>query len=152
MQRYARRVSDAAPLHPDASPGLLLWRVTLRWKREITAALAPLDLTHAQFVLLASAWWLGTHAEEPPTQRVLADHAATDPMMTSQVLRALEQRGLVDRMPDPRDARARRIIVTERGAELAPRAIAAVEAADAAFFSAADRADVLAVLHRLDSA
>ena len=46
------------PLDPQNSPGFLLWHVTLRWQRDIAAALAPLDLTHVQFVLLASTWWL----------------------------------------------------------------------------------------------
>src|SRR3954453_8138901 len=41
------------------SPGFLLWRVTQRWQRSIVAALRPLDLTHAQFVLLMSTAWLG---------------------------------------------------------------------------------------------
>lgn len=44
------------PDGPATSPGFLLWHVTLRWQRAITAALRPLDLTHVQFVLLASAW------------------------------------------------------------------------------------------------
>jgi hypothetical protein len=43
------------PLAPDKSPGFLLWQVTLRWQRKVTIALAPLDLTHVQFVLLATA-------------------------------------------------------------------------------------------------
>jgi hypothetical protein len=48
------------PLDPEDSPGFLLWHVTLRWQREIAAALAPLGLTHVQFVLLAAAWWLNS--------------------------------------------------------------------------------------------
>jgi hypothetical protein len=40
--------------HRAGSPGLLLWRATLRWQRRIVAALKPLGLTHVQFVLLAS--------------------------------------------------------------------------------------------------
>ena len=33
------------PIDPNDSPGFLLWHVTLRWQRDIAAALAPLDLT-----------------------------------------------------------------------------------------------------------
>jgi hypothetical protein len=33
------------------------------WQREITAALAPLGLTHVQFVLLAAAWWLNSRGD-----------------------------------------------------------------------------------------
>jgi DNA-binding MarR family transcriptional regulator len=128
---------------------LLLWRVTLRWKREIVAALAPLELTHAQFVLLASSWWLG-RGGELPSQRAVAEQAATDPMMTSQVLRALEKRGLVTREVDPTDARSRLIAVTPEGAALAPRAIQVVETVDSAFFDGVPTPELLRTLTALD--
>ena len=86
-----------------------------------------------QFVLLASLWWLEEH-DEPPTQARLAEHAGTDAMMTSQVLRRLEARGLLDRRPDPGDARARRLALTAAGSGLTARALADVEAADEAYF------------------
>jgi DNA-binding MarR family transcriptional regulator len=143
-------VSEGAALKPGDSLGLLLWRATLRWQRAITAALKPLDLTHVQFVLLASSWWLTSVAGETPSQRRVAEHAGTDPMMTSQVLRALEAKGLIGRAPHPDDSRARALSVTRRGAALARRAVKVVEAADAEFFAAAgDQAAVLTVLRRL---
>lgn len=120
-------------LDPGSSPGFLLWHATLRWQRVMAAALAPLDLTHVQFVLLACAWWLGRE-QNPPNQLALAAQAGTDVKMTSAVLATLERKGLISREPDPADARAKRISVTARGADLAPRAIEAVEAADAEFF------------------
>jgi DNA-binding MarR family transcriptional regulator len=124
-------------LHPEHSPGLLLWRTTLRWQREIRRALKPLGLTHVQFVLLTSTWWLDHEAGTPPTQRDLAEHAAIDPMMTSQVLRAVEARGFITRERDAMDSRAFRIRITDAGAELARRAVTIVERTDAAFFAAA---------------
>jgi len=128
----------------------LLWRITLRWQRVMVGALRPLGLTHVQFVLLASVWWLTVVAAERPTQRRLAEHAGTDPMMTSQVLRSLESDGLVTRTIDPADSRARLLAATPRGAALAQAAIAVVEAADASFFAAAnDRAALLRTLHTL---
>jgi len=86
------------------SPGLLLWRVTNAWQAAQRAALHTFDLTHVQFVLLASLTFLGGTYDAaamgldsdggPVTQRDLANHAAhTDPMMTSQVLRALANHG-----------------------------------------------------------
>ena len=114
-----------------------MWRVTLRWQRRIATALRPLELTHVQFVLLAAVWWLSDQAAVPsqlPSQRQVADHAATDVMMTSQVLRALEIRGLVTRALDPADGRVKRLTVTAAGRRLAERAVAVVEAADAEFF------------------
>jgi DNA-binding MarR family transcriptional regulator len=118
------------------SPGLLLWQVTNRWQAAQRAVLKPYGLTHVQFVLLAALTWLG--ADGPVTQKALAGHAATDPMMTSQVLRALETQGLVERRPHPQDGRARALAVTAEGRELANRAVTAVEACDAEFFAALD--------------
>ncbi|MEU9944781.1 MarR family winged helix-turn-helix transcriptional regulator [Streptomyces lavendulae] len=135
-------------LRPADSPGFLLWHATLRWQRDIAAALAPIGLTHVQFVLLACAWWLNGRGEHP-NQLALARQAGTDVKMTSQVLRALEQKGLVEREVDPADTRAKRLRVTEAGAALAPRAIAAVEAADAEFFRAVPLDEVLPLLRRL---
>ena len=71
-------------------------------------------------------------------------------MMTSQVLRVLEARGLVTRAADPDDSRARRLAVTAAGAGLAGEAIRVVEAADAEFFApAGEREAVLRLLRRL---
>ena len=117
----------------DESPGLVLWQVTNRWQAAQRAALKPFGLTHVQFVLLASLTWL--QEDGPITQKRLAGHAATDPMMTSQVLRALEARGLVERAAHPDDGRAWAVSATPEGRALANRAVVAVEACDDAFFA-----------------
>jgi DNA-binding MarR family transcriptional regulator len=135
------------PEGPAASPGFLLWHLTLAWQRAVTAVLEPLGLTHVQFVLLACAWWLGTHGQVP-NQLQLARQAGTDVKMTSQVLRRLEAKGLLDRQVDPDDTRARRLRLTAAGDRLARRAIAAVEEADARFFGA-EAAEATALLQRL---
>lgn len=124
-----------ATTHADAaeSTGLLMWQVTNRWQAAQRAALRPFDLTHVQFVLLASLTWLST--EGVVTQKRLAEHAATDPMMTSQVVRTLASRDLVRREAHPDDGRAVSLAVTEKGAALANRAIVVVEACDEAFFA-----------------
>ena len=125
--RLRSEFSDA-----DDSPGLMLWRVSNTWQAAQRAALQPFGLTHVQFVLLASLTWL--RSDTPVTQRDLADHAHTDPMMTSQVLRTLETKGLIRRVSHPTDARARSLTVTREGASLANAANAAVEAVDRTFF------------------
>jgi DNA-binding MarR family transcriptional regulator len=135
-------------LTPQTSPGFLLWKTTLAWQRQVTAALAPLDLTHVQFVLLACAWWLGSQGEQPSQAR-LAEQAGTDVKMTSQVVRTLERKGLLERAVDPSDSRARRLAPTARGAALAPRAIQAVEEVDRRFFASVQSADAVALLSRL---
>jgi DNA-binding MarR family transcriptional regulator len=133
---------------PSESPGLLLWRTTMRWQRVMTAALGPLELTHVQFVLLASAMWLGRNGE-PPNQVQLAAQAGTEVKMTSDVVARLEAKGLIARETDARDSRAKVIRITAAGAAAAQRAIVAVEAADAAFFKPVDEAQLVGLLRQL---
>ncbi len=136
------------PLHPVESAGFLLWHATLRWQREIALALAPLGLTHVQFVLLACTWWLNQQ-DQHPSQVALSEFAGTDVKMTSQVVRSLERKGLLEREVDASDTRARRLRPTRRGARLAPRAIAIVREVDAAFFGDIQPAAALSFLRKL---
>lgn len=136
---------------PDDSPGFLLWQVTLSWQRDIATALLPFGLTHVQFVLLASTWWFNRR-DEQPTQVALATHAGADVKMVSQVVRTLERKGLVTREVDAADTRARRLVATDAGAKLAPLAVRAVEAVDAALLqrlSPADAAKFTVILREL---
>jgi DNA-binding MarR family transcriptional regulator len=131
MSRLGSRFEAA-----DDSAGLLLWQVTNRWQAVQRAVLKPFGLTHVQFVLLASLAWLSGGAPDsgPVSQRVLADHAATDPMMTSQVVRVLETHGWLVREPHPDDGRAFSLRITDPGVALVQRANAAVEQGDEEFF------------------
>jgi DNA-binding MarR family transcriptional regulator len=133
---------------PEHSPGFLLWQVSTLWQRRQRAALEPLGLTHVQFVLLATAAWLARSGTSP-TQTALAAQAKTDVMMTSQVIRALEGRGLVARVPHPTDTRAKHVSVTPEGQALVRKAMRVVEAADAAFFEALGDAKTASLVHAM---
>lgn len=135
------------PDGPAASPGFLLWHLTLAWQREVAAALRQFELTHVQFVLLACAWWLDEQGCTP-NQLQLAHQAGTDVKMTSQVVRRLEAKGLIERTVDPADTRARRLRPTRDGARLARRAIVAVENVDARFFGG-EADELTLILQRL---
>jgi DNA-binding MarR family transcriptional regulator len=131
------------------SPGFVLWHATLRWGAAMRSALAPHGLTLVQFVLLASIGWL-VEAGDAPTQRAAADHAGADIAMTSQVVRSLETKRLITRERAADDARAWRLGLTAAGKARHVEALAAVEAADRAFFGAApDPAALPAVLRAL---
>jgi DNA-binding MarR family transcriptional regulator len=99
-------------------------------------------------VLLACAWWLNEQGEHP-TQVGLAKQAGTDIKMTSQVVRSLERKGLLERTVDATDTRARRLEVSPAGAGLAVRAITVVEAVDARFFAKLPQRQALTFLRRL---
>jgi len=122
--------------HEEAkeSPGYLLWQVSNVWQRHIRAALKPFDLTHVQFVVLAVTTKLGED-HDAVNQADVARAAAIDKMMTSQVVRALVEKGLLERSPFPNDSRSFRLETTDRGLTLISKAIEAVEHADDLFFA-----------------
>lgn len=124
-----------APEERDAAggPGFLLWRATNRWQRHLRVALHETGLTHVQFVLLAAARDLAASGA-PVTQTAVAARASTDVMMTSQVVRALEKRGLLARTAHPTDRRARIVAITAEGARVASEAASAARRADREFF------------------
>ncbi|GGD74985.1 MarR family transcriptional regulator [Emticicia aquatilis] len=118
---------------PEESSGFLLWQVTNLWQREIKKVLEPLDLTHSQFVLLASTLWLMQH-NEAITQIVLSNHTKIDPMTTSTVLRTLQKKGFLGRKEHSADTRAKTVVLTPAGIEVAKIAVKVVEEFDRSFF------------------
>jgi MarR family transcriptional regulator, organic hydroperoxide resistance regulator len=119
----------------DDSTGFLLWQVTNLWQREIKKALTEFDLTHTQFVLMASIHWLALQGDDV-TQVLLSSHTKIDPMTISTVLRTLQQNGLVQRKEHPTDTRAKNVVLTEKGKSVTKKAVVIVEAFDTSFFSA----------------
>lgn len=119
---------------PDDSPGFLLWQVSNLWPRRLNAGLRQVGLTHVQFVLLAGIEWL-SYSQENITQVQLAAHAKADVMMTSNVLRSLEKKGLVTRETHPADTRAKCVVLTEAGREVFLTAVKIVDQIDSDFFS-----------------
>lgn len=83
------------------TPGYLVWRLSMKWRASVDAAVAPLGLTHAQYVVLASLRGLA-HSGKQPSQRELADHAGLDAIYMSKLARRLEVDGLIQRVRDPR--------------------------------------------------
>ncbi len=118
---------------PEESSGFLLWQVTNLWQREIRKALEKYDLTHSQFVLLASILWL-SQQKESITQVVLSTHTKIDPMTTSTVLRTLQTKGLLQRQEHSTDTRAKTVELTANGQKIAKLAVKAVEMFDGIFF------------------
>ncbi len=110
-----------------ASPtvGSLVWRLSMKWRATVDRAVAPLGLTHAQYVLLASLYGL-TRSGPPPSQRQLSDFASLEPIYVSKLARALERGGLIERTTNPADPRAVQLRLTAQGEDTVRRAIAIV--------------------------
>ncbi len=118
----------------DDSTGFLLWQVTNLWQRKIRSILEPYDLTHAQFVLMASMYWLSLQGQRV-NQKSLSEHSKIDVMTTSTVLRTLQKKALIQRYESPQDSRAKEVVLTEQGIKLIQETVKVVEAFDRKFFT-----------------
>ncbi|RAK65063.1 MarR family winged helix-turn-helix transcriptional regulator [Hymenobacter edaphi] len=118
----------------DENPGYLLAQATAHWQRSLAQVLAPMNLTPSQFLLLAAVQRLAGQQTEPVTQAHVAQHAHYDKMTTSKIVRALEEKGLLQRPTSEQDARARSLQLTSTGLKAVVRAAWALEEFDQQFF------------------
>lgn len=118
----------------EESTGFLLWQVTNLWQREIKKALEPFNLTHSQFVLMASIHWLTLHKQDV-TQILLSAHTKIDPMTTSTVLRTLQTKGFIQRQEHMTDTRAKTVGLTSNGKKIIKQAVKTVETFDKTFLA-----------------
>ncbi|TDW75187.1 MarR family winged helix-turn-helix transcriptional regulator [Kribbella pratensis] len=111
----------------EATPGHLVWRLSMKWRVAVDRALAPRGLTHAQYVMLASLYGLERDGRVP-SQRELADHTGLEALYVSKLARSLDADGLMQRTRDAVDTRTMRLELTARGRETIEPAIAEVAA------------------------
>ncbi len=133
------------------SLGFLLWRASNKLQRKHRAVLKDFDLTPSQFSVLATLAYL----EKPGKtlrQSALSDYTQTDKMLISDLIKTLAAKKYVGKKPDPDDARAFLVTITQAGLDRVNGAISVVEAVDQQFFSQiAERADLLRILQTLAS-
>ncbi len=86
--------------------------------RRFDEALRPLGLTNGQFSLMMSL-----NRPEPPAMGPVATLLAMDRTTLTAALKALERRGLVTVMPDPKDRRSRLLKLTPEGMTLLATAV-----------------------------
>jgi MarR family transcriptional regulator, organic hydroperoxide resistance regulator len=80
--------------------------------------LAPLGLTHPQYLVMLALW-----EDSPQTLRALASRLSLEPATLSPLLRRLEAAGYLERPRDPADQRALAVALTDAGAALRERAL-----------------------------
>ena len=110
------------PLHNNVN--WLLNRAWLGFGQHSSDALEAFGVSvkeHLMMVALMSS---------PMTQLELTALIKSDKSVVSSALDGLEAKGLVERVPDPRDRRVRRPTLTSAGRRTCRRATAAVEAAE----------------------
>jgi len=117
----------------EDSPGFLLWQVTTSWHRAIKKALDEIDVTHPQFVILASLLWL-SKTKTSITQIDLSHHSKIDPMTTSTIIKTLLRKGMVERREHDTDTRAKAVTLTDSGVAISRQAVQIINKVDADFF------------------
>ncbi|MGY3778515.1 MarR family winged helix-turn-helix transcriptional regulator [Isobaculum melis] len=121
-------------LNATESPGLLFIKAYNNWHTEIKKQLKKIDLTHPQFVVMASLGYLSQHDEEV-TQVMIATLAEMDVMTTSQILTLLDKKGWIIRRTHATDTRAKAIELTTEGHHMLTKALPIVETIDAHYFA-----------------
>jgi DNA-binding MarR family transcriptional regulator len=119
---------------PEDSPGFLLWQTTLLWQRLLKKALDNYEISHAQFVILATLLWFEAHQYDP-TQASIANWTKLDKMTVSKSLKKLVSLNLVARLEHESDTRAKSVSLTDKGKKLIGKLIPLVEQSDDVFFS-----------------
>ncbi len=135
----------------EDSHGFLLWQTTTLWQRKIKRALEDYDITHPQFVILATLLWFQSHGIET-TQIQIAIWTKLDKMTVSNALRGLAGKGLVHRNEHEKDTRAKTVRLTKEGEKLAHQLVPVVERVDEIFFgklSNAQKSQLLEFMRKL---
>ncbi|MCH9620607.1 MAG: hypothetical protein S4CHLAM20_00070 [Chlamydiia bacterium] len=133
---------DEISLHdsPEKSLGFLLWQISTSWRSSIEATLKDLDLTHPQFVILATLGWL-TRNGDPITQSSLGIMANIDPNTVSQIIKGLENKKLIIRKKSD-DGRIKNPFLTKKGSLLVEKSLPRVEEKDSLFFNHLSQTDL----------
>ncbi len=77
------------------------------------AELAPFGITPGQYAILSCLW-----DEDGQTPKQLADRLSLDSSSITGILDRVEQKGLIERQPCPRDRRALQVVLTAKGRAL----------------------------------
>ena len=104
------------------------WRMAMRWRGRVEAALGGSELTFTQWLVLDALRELIGETGDAVNQNEVAARVALSRATVSFVMHALEKKGLVDRSPDL-TGRAWRIILTARAKRLLCDVTADIEAA-----------------------
>ena len=103
----------------------------------IKKELKKMNLTHPQFVVLASLAYLSQDSNEV-TQVMISKLSGIDVMTVSQILNLLEKNDFVKRKEHSRDTRAKAVILNKKGEEALQKAVPLVEKIDEIFFEKLD--------------
>lgn len=118
----------------DASIGLSFIKVYNLWHKQIKDQLKSIELTHPQFIVLASLGYISQRKTEV-NQVDISKKSEIDVMTVSTIVRNLEKAELINRKNSIKDTRAKSIALTELGKKKLAEALPLVEKVDHDFFA-----------------
>ena len=119
----------------EEDTGFLMLQISNLWGNAHEKVLKRhYGLSHMQYAVLASVYWLVLHSTKQVTQTILAQHTKINPMTISQMFKVLEAKGLIYRTTHATDVRAKSVSLTPEGKELMHRAFKTIWDVDAKFF------------------
>ena len=135
------------------SPGFLFWTTFNTWQRLIRDELEKLELTQAQYSILAATSYLGS-SQTLVSQQDVANQLCMDKMTVSDVVKTLVSKKYLTRRPHPEDGRAFVLFLTPLAKAKLKVAVPKVESIDEGFFGKlgnSDRTKLLEILVTLSS-
>jgi len=93
----------------------------------ISVALEPMGLTTSEFLVIST---LAVRRERGVRLGLLANAVLLHPTTVTQLIDALEDKGMVERKPDPKDRRSIRAVLTKAGWTTNKKAIATLDKID----------------------
>lgn len=130
--------------------GYALMHAAQTWRTEATGVLKPHGLTVPQFLVVMALFRQARHEWAPLTQSEVAVRLGMDANTTSQIVRGLERRGILQRTTHPGDARARALALTDPGIETARRASVDARRLNDTYFSVISAEQLAALGHTLE--
>lgn len=131
----------------DESLSEAFWGVARAFRHLSKDASEPWDVTPSQARALGVLMHHGVMRLSE-----LSDHLRIAPRSTTEVVDALEERGLIERQPDPNDRRATLVKLTESGTSTGTAIQAARKAQAQSFFAVlteAEQHQLAELLHKL---
>ena len=119
----------------EEDTGFLMLQISNLWGNSHEKVLKRLyGLSHMQYAVLASVYWLVLHSSKQVTQTILAQHTKINPMTISQMFKVLEAKGYIYRTIHATDIRAKSVNLTPEGKELMHKATKTIWDVDTKFF------------------
>ena len=103
---------------PDFTTGFLVHDVSRIRKKVVDKAVAPMGITRSQFWVLVN---IARYGQDGIAQTELARLMSVGKVSLGGLIDRMEANGILERLPDPIDRRAKKVLMTQKGEELLHR-------------------------------